>query len=312
MSEQRPRADRPDWNELKGSWPNADHSMFVRSGDLLWHCQRAGQTNANKLLLLHGTGASTHSYRDAFASLSRDHDVLAIDLPGHGFTQTAPSAKLSLPGMAKAVTTLLADLSFEPMAAVGHSAGAAILLQMAMTGAIKPATIIGLNAALKPIEGNAFLAPLAKMLFINPLTPRLFAMQARYTQSADTLLAATNSDIDAAARAHYRALMANPAHVNGALGMMANWDLKPLIERLGALQTDVRLVVARDDKMVPPDVSREAVKRLRNGQLIEHETGGHLLHEVHPETIAAALNADPAANNNAPLAGDTSLQRAVQ
>ncbi|MGB7430899.1 MAG: alpha/beta fold hydrolase BchO, partial [Ahrensia sp.] len=290
-------------------------SRFVQSGDLLWHCQRGGPASAEKLLLLHGTGASTHSYRDAFATLIQDYDVLAIDLPGHGFTQTAPSAKLSLPGMAKAVATLLANLSFEPTAAVGHSAGAAILLQMALTGAITPNVIIGLNAALKPIEGNAFLAPLAKMLFINPLTPRLFAMQARYTQSADTLLAATNSDIDAAARANYRALMANPAHVNGALGMMANWDLKPLIENLGALQTDVRLVVARDDKMVPPDVSRETVKRLRNSRLIEHETGGHLLHEISPNVIAAALNADPASNSNAPTAPTApapSLQRAAQ
>lgn len=312
MNDLRPHTDRPDWDTLKAHWPNADHSQFILSGNLLWHCQRAGQNNADKLLLLHGTGASTHSFRDAFMALAEDYDVLAVDLPGHGFTQTAPSAKLSLPGMANAVSGLLSNINFQPAAAVGHSAGAAILLQMALTGSSTPDTIIGLNAALKPIEGNAFLAPLAKMLFINPLTPRIFAMQARYTQSADTLLAATNSTIDDAARANYRALMSNPAHVNGALGMMANWDLKPLVQKLGALETDIRLVVARDDKMVPPDVSRDAVKRLRNGRLIEHETGGHLLHEVQPAVIAAALAADPAANNNAPAAADASLQRAAR
>lgn len=312
MNEQFPASDRPDWNSLKPTWPNTAHSSFVQSDHLLWHCQRAGPKGVKPILLLHGTGASTHSFRDVFSHLADTHDVLALDLPGHGFTQTAPSAKLSLPGMAKAIAALLNEIGFDPSLTVGHSAGAAVLLQMTHMNLIAPQIIIGLNAALKPIEGNAFLAPLAKMLFINPLTPRLFAMQSRYTQSANTLLKATNSNIDDAARACYRALMANPAHVNGALGMMANWDLKTLVNQLGALTTDVRLVVARDDKMVPPDVSRDAAKRMRNGRLIEHEIGGHLLHEIQHNVIIDALMAQPGANSNMPSSNDKSAQRAIK
>ncbi len=51
-----------------------------------WHVQQMGQ--GPKLLLLHGTAASTHSFR-ALAPLLAPHFTLLIpDLPGHAFTET--------------------------------------------------------------------------------------------------------------------------------------------------------------------------------------------------------------------------------
>jgi magnesium chelatase accessory protein len=35
-------------------------------------------------------------------------------------------------------------------------------------------------------------------------------------------------------------LLRQPAHVSGALGMMANWRLDPLIARLGELKSRLR------------------------------------------------------------------------
>lgn len=300
MTALQPAQDRPDWKTLGPNWPNAAYSSFVRAANLLWHCQRAGPVGAQPVLLVHGTGASSHSFAASFAMLAKHHDVLAIDLPGHGFTQSAPAAQLSLPGMAKAVSALLAEMDFTPAIAVGHSAGAAVLLHMAQAKLCTPNKIIGINAALKPIEGNALLGPLAKMLFVNPLTPRIFALQARYTQTASNLLAATNSTINDEARACYRALMSNPAHVNGALGMMANWNLVPLIDALGTLRCDVRLVVARDDKMVPPQVSRDAARRMPHAKIIAYDSGGHLVHEVTPACIIDAIEDRTPVNTNKP------------
>lgn len=298
-----PADDRPDWSSLKAKWPNAALSRFVEADGLLWHIQRSGPKGTQSVLLIHGTGASTHSFAESLPLLAKDHDVLAIDLPGHGFTATAPSSKLSLPGMSKALERLLESLEFKPHYCAGHSAGAAIALQMAADGAIAPDCIIGLNAALKPIEGNAVLAPLAKMLFVNPFTPRLFSMQARYTGIASTLLQSTNTPISEQMHDCYRTLMENPAHVNGALGMMANWNLKPLIAALGTVVCDTRLVVARNDKMVPPSVSREAAARMPNATVIAHDGGGHLMHEIDPEMIGSEIKAhnDDAQTDDEPV-----------
>ena len=51
------------------------------------------------LLLLHGSGAATHSWRDLAPLLARDFRVIAPDLPGHGFTETPGGDGLSLPGI---------------------------------------------------------------------------------------------------------------------------------------------------------------------------------------------------------------------
>jgi pimeloyl-ACP methyl ester carboxylesterase len=43
------------------------------------------------LLLLHGTGGSRRHWRPVFDELSRHHDVIAADLPGHGGSDAPPA-----------------------------------------------------------------------------------------------------------------------------------------------------------------------------------------------------------------------------
>jgi magnesium chelatase accessory protein len=74
----------PDWQIEGRDWPNRDCSRFVESGGLRWHVQRCG--TGPVCLLIHGTGASTHSFRDLMPLLATHFDVIAIDLPGHGFS----------------------------------------------------------------------------------------------------------------------------------------------------------------------------------------------------------------------------------
>jgi magnesium chelatase accessory protein len=91
-----PATDRLDW-------PNRDGSSFVAAGGIHWHVQRLGDPARPRLLLLHGTGAATHSFRDLAPLLANDFSVLALDLPGYGFTGQPTRAGLTLPGMAASV-----------------------------------------------------------------------------------------------------------------------------------------------------------------------------------------------------------------
>ena len=72
--------DRPNWSVEGRDWPNRAHSRFVAAGGLSWHVQRMGA--GPKLLMLHGTGASTHSFRDLAPLLAEEFDVAAPELPG--------------------------------------------------------------------------------------------------------------------------------------------------------------------------------------------------------------------------------------
>lgn len=138
-----------DWQTLGLDWPNREASRFVDSAGLRWHVQQMGR--GETLLLVHGTGASTHSWRDVAPLLARHYHVLAPDLPGHAFTSTRGADGQSLPAMAAALAELLRTLDVTPRWVVGHSAGAAILARLCIDQAISPRLFISLNGALLPL-----------------------------------------------------------------------------------------------------------------------------------------------------------------
>ena len=236
-------------------WPNREASAFVEAGGFRWHVQRMGE--GPELLMLHGTGASTHSWEALAPMLARRFHVVAPDLPGHGFTSAKRAPDLSLPGMSRAVGTLLSAIDCRPEVAVGHSAGAAILARLCLDGTIAPDLFVSLNGAFLPFEGAArFLFPsIAKLLFLNPLAPRVFAWSADHAAVAK-LLNGTGSKIGRRGVDLYARLLGNPAHVAGAIGMMANWDLTELFRELPRLKSKVVLIVGDNDKAVPPRAAR--------------------------------------------------------
>ena len=274
-------------DRLGADWPHRERSDSVHANGMAWHVQRFGfdqiQSDRPRILLLHGTGASTHSFRDCAPLLARNADVLVLDLPGHAASDTPRGDGLSLPGMAKGIGALCEELEFRPDIIAGHSAGVAIAISATLEGHVAPKLIVGFNAALKPIEGYALFSPLAKALFLNPLTPSLFAQAGGREGTARRLIEGTGSKIDAWGIELYRRLFADRAHVNGALGMMANWDLATLQRHMPGLRVPLVLVTAADDKAIPARDAPRHLERVREGRHIALATGGHLFHEEQPE-----------------------------
>lgn len=281
-------AGNPDWDVEGIDWPHRAHSSFVRAGGLVWHVQRMGEGPV--ALLVHGTGASTHSWRDFAPLLAGRFSVVMMDLPGHGFTRGRPQGGYSLPAMARALAAFVKTLGIAPELAIGHSAGAAILARACLDGHIAPRLLIGLNAALKPFDGvaGAVFPPLARLLFLNPFMPRLFSWMAD-ERAVTRLIADTGSQIDARGLALYERLMRCPGHTGGALGMMANWDLAPLVARLPELEVPLLLVVGDADRAIAPSVSADAAKRVPGARLVSLPGLGHLAHEEAPGTVCDAL-----------------------
>ncbi|MFM7697191.1 MAG: alpha/beta fold hydrolase BchO [Limnohabitans sp.] len=269
-----------DWERQREHWPNSDISRFVNAAGVRWHVQQAG-TQGPRVLLLHGTGASLHTWRDLLKPLAQHAQVLAIDLPGHGFSSLAANQGMSLPGMAQGVAALLDELAWPVQAFIGHSAGAAIAAQMVLDKSIQPAVLIGINPAWLPLPGLAGLLfpTTAKLLAMTEMVPRWFARQASSPGVLEKLLQSTGSVLDAQGKALYAQLVASPVHAQGALHMMAAWDLSRGVEKLRRLHCPVRLLIGGKDGTVPPAQARQAVSLLQNSALTEWPAYGHLVHE---------------------------------
>ncbi|WP_421855070.1 alpha/beta fold hydrolase BchO [Novosphingobium sp.] len=282
------------WETDGRDWPHRSASRFVPVGGLTWHVQEMGE--GPPIVLLHGTGAATHSWRHLMPLLARDHRVIAMDLPGHGFTRGRPSGGLTLPGMAAAVSGLLTALDAAPGKLIGHSAGTAIALKMVRSGLEVP-EVIGLNAALTPFPG--VFAPLfqglARALVLNPLVPRLFAASTRGAGDTEKFLVrSTGSAIDADGLRFYGRLLGNALHCRGALEMMAGWDLAGLQRELPRITARVRLIHGARDAAVPTSSIEQAARLMPHATLSVLAGLGHLAHEERADLVAEAIAA-PAA-----------------
>lgn len=291
------QADKPDWSRDGTDWPNRDASRFREAAGLTWHLQLAGPAQgdvatAPVILLLHGTGAATHSWAGLLPMLAQRHRVIAPDLPGHGFTSTPEPARLALPAMATAVGGLLQQLGLAPDVVVGHSAGAAIGARMCLDGFIAPRLLVSLSGALLPLRGFAgkWYSPAAKWLARSGAAARYVARDARRNpQAVQRLAEGTGSRLSPRQIDWYRRLVTSPGHVGAALYMMANWDLEPLAADLPRLAPRVLLVAAGNDRTIPP----AEVERVRPLLPAAHRRTlgglGHLAHEEDPAAVCTLI-----------------------
>ncbi len=292
-----------DWARDGADWPQRTASRFVRADGLDWHVQIAGA--GPTLLLLHGTGAATHSWRELWPLLP-GFRLVAVDLPGHGFT-SVPAA-LSLDAMAAAVARLLAVLAVVPDVIVGHSAGAAIALRLVLDGAVRPGLVAGIGAALQPFPGPAaFIFPsIARSLVLNPLVPSLVTATAGLPGEPRRFLErATGSRVDAAGARLYGRLFRSRAHVATTLGMMAAWDLAPLVRDMPRLGVPMLLLHGTRDRTVPADVSTTVARQVPDGRALLLPGLGHLAHEEAAQAVAGPLLAALAAGGIAAAKEDS-------
>ncbi len=282
--------EAPSWERDGAHWPNREASRFVHAQGLRWHVQEMGE--GPELLLLHGTGAATHSWRALAPMLASRYTVLAPDLPGHGFTEAPAAAAHSLPAFADALAALLEELGARPSIVVGHSAGAAIACHMCLDGTLAPERVVSLNGALLPLRGWArpLWSPLARAFTWSPLVPRLFACRGRDPDVVARMVRGTGSRLDEEGVRLYGTLLRDPRHVLAALRMMAHWDLAPLARRLPELEPALTLVVGERDRYVPPSEAARVQALLPGAEIVTLEGLGHLAHEESPARVAALLD----------------------
>ncbi len=260
----------------------------VQAGGLRWHVRVEGAGPA--MLLLHGTGASSHSFGALVPRLAARFTVVVPDLPGHARTSTPGAAGLSVDGMAASTAALLDALAMRPRVAVGHSAGAAVLVRMALDRRLALDALVGLNAALLPLDGPMrVFSPMAKLLALAPGVPRLVSRLARDDRSVRRLVDGTGSRIDDDGARHYAALVRDPAHVAGAIGMMASWNLDRTWAQMPALRPTPLLIVGGNDRTVSPRQAARVAARVPGTRIVERPRLGDLAHEEWPSVVAALI-----------------------
>lgn len=278
-----------DWAKERATWPYSQYSRFVLCKPHRWHIQDIGE--GPTILLIHGAGSSTHSWQHLVPLLIETHRVIAIDLPGQGFTQLGAQQRCSLNAMAEDIISLCRNEGIQPNTIIGHSAGAAIALRISELEPEFSKRIIGINAALDTFKGvaGALFPFLAKTIAAVPFATDFFRMQASKGNAIERIIKGTGSNLSQGDLNFYSRLLASQSHVNATLQMMAQWQLEPLIERLPKNSIPTLLIAGGHDSAVPPNTSKKAAAQMPNARYTIIPNLGHLAHEGRADGVVSLI-----------------------
>ncbi len=125
------------------------------------------QGQGEPIVLLHGMGASIFGFRHTIPALAERYRVLALDLPGFGYSDRPPDADYSLSGQMRVVREFMARRGVERAALLGHSMGGAIAQRLACTHPEAVSKLMLVNSA----PANRVVVP--SWVAMSPLRPLL-------------------------------------------------------------------------------------------------------------------------------------------
>lgn len=267
----------------------ASTGSTASTGELSWNIKRIG--SGPQCLLIHGTGASIHTWNNLVPLLAPFYTLILVDLPGHADTHTPENTDLSLPGITAAMRTMMINENIKPEMIIGHSAGAAIMMQLCLDHPMPDVLLVSINGAVIPLRGLAgyVFSPLARLSSTSGLMSHFFAFRARNRRNVKKLLDSTGSKLDQDSFDRYAELFQKPSHIKGVLRMMAHWRLEALAPRLDAMNNPTQLIAADKDRTIPLRDAYRLQQRLPNSSLNIIKGKGHLVHEEDPASVASIV-----------------------
>lgn len=271
---------------------DADGQFVELSGLDIYYVER-GPEDGQAVLLLHGLGGSTFSWRENMTALAEaGYRAVAYDRPPFGLSEKAESADFSAPAQAEIAAGLMDALNIETAVMVGHSAGGGVIAHFALQypdrvdGLVFVAGAVGAGGA-PPLVGSVIgFTPINRWVRIGA---RLLLTPAWY---ADTLTSAYGAgfDVTEAIKAGYaRVLQARDWDV-GFMGIMRNSAHSGFdAARLADLDMPALLIWGSDDTWVPLSAGERLAEGLPNdAPMIVYDDTGHMAMEER----SAEFNAD--------------------
>ncbi|MDB5691721.1 MAG: pyrimidine utilization protein [Alphaproteobacteria bacterium] len=239
-----------------------------------------GPAGAPPLILSAGLGGSGAYWTPNLAALARRHRVILYDHRGTGRSDRALPRNLTVEDMADDVLALIDGLGLKRAHFIGHAAGAAIGLTLALRAPERLASLVAVNgwSRLDPHFARCFEARLA---LLRDGGPRAYLRAQPLFLFPATWISEHTPELD-------RELESQLAHFPGAEAMearIAALQAFDIDDRLGEIGIPVLAVAAKDDMLVPWTCSPAYADRLARGAVALMDWGGHACNVTDPATF---------------------------
>ncbi len=244
------------------------------------HVRDSGPRDAPALVLIHGFGASLHTWEPWAKALQGDHRVIRFDLPGSGLSPPDPSRDYT-DGRSLALLAALMDrLGVARATIVGHSIGGRIAWKFAaaMPDRVDKLVLISPDGFASPgfEYGRAPQVPSILKLMRYALPKALLRMNLAPAY-------ADPSRLDDATVTRYHDLALAPGARAAMLERMQQTVLEDPLPILRRIRAPTLLLWGEQDAMIPLANAQDYLKAMPNATLVPLPGAGHVPHEETPD-----------------------------
>jgi pimeloyl-ACP methyl ester carboxylesterase len=238
--------------------------------------------NGDPVVLVHGIGGHSGSWRHQFGVLSGAFRVIAWDAPGYGNSDSLPPSGVTAEGYSQALAALLHAINVQGPHLVGHSLGSIMIAAACRADAVVPRSL----TFLQPVTGSGALPAderenirQARIADMRRLGPREFALQ------RGRAILSQHTGPEAAAEA-MEVMKAVPE-----VGYLCAWDMMCRSDLYGLLQNryPTMVICGSDDPVCPPQSAQSIAAKIDGASYHCLENVGHYASIEQPGRLNALL-----------------------
>jgi pimeloyl-ACP methyl ester carboxylesterase len=266
-------------------------SQFIAVRGMQLHLRDEGpRDDPVPIMLLHGTGASLHTWDGWTRELERERRVIRFDLPGFGLTGPSSDGVYTIESYVDTVLAVADALHLQRFVLAGNSLGGYVAWATAVLHPERVDRLILVDAAGYPFQSQS--VPLAFRIARTPILNRLMrdvlpraivasSLRDVYGDPSRVTPDLVDRYFDLATRAGNRA------------ALVARFDqTQPgsLAERVHEIQVPTLILWGDKDRLIPLDFGERFARDIPDSRLVVFDTLGHVPHEEDPaRTVAAVL-----------------------
>jgi pimeloyl-ACP methyl ester carboxylesterase len=242
------------------------------------------------IVLLHGTGASLHTWDGWTKELVRERRVIRFDLPGFGLTGPSPDGVYTIESYVDTVLAVADTLGVQRFVLAGNSLGGYVAWATAALHPQRVDRLILIDAAGYPYQSQSVplgfriaRTPVLNVLMRDVLPRSVVERSLRdvYGDPSRVTPELVDRYFDLATRTGNRA------------ALVARLDqTKPgsLAERIPGIQMPTLILWGGKDRLIPPELGERFAREIHGSRLVVFDALGHVPHEEDPErTVAVVL-----------------------
>jgi pimeloyl-ACP methyl ester carboxylesterase len=270
--------------EAKYSTPND----FIDVAGLRLHVRDSGPRDAPVVILLHGFGASLHTWEPWSQMLSSICRVVRFDLPGFGLTGADPTGDYTDARSMQVLAALMDRLGVQRASLVGNSMGGRIAWKFAAQHPerVEKLVLISPDGYASPgvAYGKKPVVPFAVKMMRYTLPKPLLRMNLAAAYANPALL--TDGLVS-----RYYDLMLAPGVRDAMIARMEQLVLENPEPLLARMQSPVLLLWGEKDALIPFENAADYARVLPNSTIASFAGVGHLPHEEAPAASLAPVQA---------------------